>query len=351
VTGCFAFLTNPQRNVKMTLLNPNASPSVVPVLATVVQWLNRKAARQVKLHLILLIVLGVSTFVLQSKSVNAQAVAATPQDQMTRMAIPKGVLFKATKDGKTIHLFGTMHVGLESSLPLGRQVITSLAEAQALLLELDFSDPNLLAEFNKHTAAKKPVMLTTAQREIALSAAKTLNMPAEQMLSFRPMMLASMVTIAQGTALGFKADHGSDLFLFGAALRAKIPVIGMESVQDQLKMEDELTEFELDQMVQEAFRDVASKRASQVLQEMSAAWLKGDLEGLARISEVTENAVNKKILKASNKRNYSMVEKMIATSDVASKPIFAAAGALHFWGTESIQALLQKRGYQIERIH
>jgi uncharacterized protein len=298
-----------------------------------------------------LLVLGFLTAFFQSSLVYAQPTAAPSQTQIARMAIPKGALFKATKDGKTIHLFGTMHVGTESSLPLGRQAITSLAESQALLLELDFTDPNLAKEFDKHSTAKKPINLTGPHREAAINAAKIMNMPAEKMLNLRPMMLAAMVTIAQGHAIGLKADYGSDLFLFGIALGAKIPVIGMETIQDQLKMDEDLSEAELDQMVQEAFRDVATKRAIRILNEMTAAWVKGDLNEIARISEVSKNEVSKKILAASNKRNYGMVQKIIAASTSATKPIFAAAGALHFWGDESIQNLLQQRGYQIERIH
>jgi uncharacterized protein len=287
----------------------------------------------------------------QPSFVSAQTAAAPSREQIARMAIPKGALFKATKDGKTVHLFGTMHVGSQTTLPLGRQVIDSLAESQALLLELDFSDPKLAAEFDKYSAAKKPINLTAPQREAALNAAKVMNIPAEKMLNLRPMMLAAMVTLAQGHAIGLKADYGSDLFLFGVALGARISVVGMETIEDQLKMEDELNESELEQMVQEAFNDVETKRAIKMLNEMSAAWIKGDLNELARVSEITKNSVSRKILIASNKRNYVMVEKIVAVSNSAKKPVFAAAGALHFWGDESIQSLLQKRGYQIERIH
>jgi uncharacterized protein len=287
----------------------------------------------------------------QPSFVSAQPAAAPSQEQIARMAIPKGALFKATKDGKTVHLFGTMHVGSQTTLPLGRQVIASVIESQALLLELDFSDPKLAAEFDKYSAAKKPVNLTAPQREAALNAAKIMNIPAEKMLNLRPMMLVAMVSMAQGHAIGLAAEYGADLFLFGVALGARIPVVGMETVQDQLKMEDELNEFELDQMVQEAFDDIESKRAIKVLYEMSEAWIKGDLDELARVSEITKNSVSKKFLIASNKRNYVMVEKIVAASSTAMKPVFAAAGALHFWGDESIQNLLKKRGYQIVRIH
>jgi uncharacterized protein len=288
---------------------------------------------------------------LQTEPVFAQPAAALSEEQIARMATPKGALFKATKEGKVIHLFGTIHVGAETFLPLGRQVIASLTESQALLLELNFSDPNLAAEFDKYATATKPMKLTPRQRETALNAAKMINMPDEKLLNLRPLMLASMVSIAQGHEVGLRADYGSDLFLFGVAMGAKIPLIGMESLQDQLNMEQEFSAPELEQMVKEAFEDIESKKTITVLNQMSAAWFKGDLDELARVSEVTKNPINKKFLSASNKRNYAMVEKIVSTSSAATKPIFAAAGALHFWGDESIPNLLKKRGYTIERIH
>jgi uncharacterized protein len=299
----------------------------------------------------LLMLLGLVAALIGARDTYAQATVAPSHIKTTAIATPKGALFKASKDGKIIHLFGTMHVGSVSSLPLGHQAMTSLAASQTLLLELDLSDPNVPRQFEKYAMAPKAIKLTATQREVAINAAKIMGIPADKMLKFRPMMLAAMVTIAQGHASGLKADYGSDLFLFSSALSAKIPVIGMESVQEQLKMDEDLSESEADQMVQDAFRDIANKRVVQMLKEMSAAWIRGDLEEIARISEITKNEYNKKILAASNKRNYGMVEKIVAASNAATRPVFAAAGALHFWGEESIPSLLKKRGYRIERIH
>ncbi len=287
-------------------------------------------------------------------AVSALRVEAQPTlspEQVARMEVPKGALFKATKDGKVIHLFGTIHVAPENFLPLGSQTIKSLSESEVLLLELDFLNPNLASDFDQYSKADKPVTLTNRQREIVTEAATTMNTPPDKLLAMKPLMIASTITLAEGQKVGLRSDYGSDLFLLGAAMGMKIPVVGMETIQEQLKMLDNFSPSEVDQMMKEMFSDIESKRVPQLLKDMTNAWFKGDLDELARVSEINKTEVNRKVMAATNKRNVVMIEKIILQSSMANKPIFAAAGALHFWGDESITNLLKKRGYTIERIH
>ncbi len=78
--------------------------------------------------------------------------------------LSKGALFQATNDGKAINLFGTIYVGANSDLPLGIATISRLIECEALLLEIDLSDPKRAHEFAKLSISKKPLSLTDKER-------------------------------------------------------------------------------------------------------------------------------------------------------------------------------------------
>ena len=74
-----------------------------------------------------------------------QATAPTPQQVQTAQAQAKdrGFLWRVTKDGRTHHLFGTIHVGkLEWAFP-GAKLRAALGDAQTLAFELDPLDPAL----------------------------------------------------------------------------------------------------------------------------------------------------------------------------------------------------------------
>jgi uncharacterized protein len=277
----------------------------------------------------------------------ASIIAGSPKE----LVGSKGALFQATKDGKVIHLFGTMHVGAKSDLPLGSATISRLVESEALLLEIDLSDPKTAHEFAKLSVAKQSLSFTDKQRSMVLAAARTMKIDDEKALNFRPITLVITLQLAQAYAAGLEVENGSDMFLLELALANKIQVIGMETVAEQFTFEDEFNEAELKRLVHEEFLFAESKRGPLMQRKMATAWSRGRLDELARISKSSRPWLTKKLLKISNKSNHRMIEKIVESSGVAVKPVFVAAGALHFWGSESIPLLLQKRGYTVERIH
>src|SRR4051812_6773056 len=79
----------------------------------------------------------------------AAAPAGDPWASTAPPAAPKAVIekpffFSATKDGHTLYLLGTMHVGDDAEKQLPPWVLAKLDGARAFAMETDISDPSVV---------------------------------------------------------------------------------------------------------------------------------------------------------------------------------------------------------------
>ena len=68
----------------------------------------------------------------------ASGAAAQPPE------VDRGFLWRATRDGRTSYLFGTLHVGKPAWRRLGPKTTAALRSSDVLALEVDPTDPELL---------------------------------------------------------------------------------------------------------------------------------------------------------------------------------------------------------------
>ena len=87
-----------------------------------------------------------------------QATQPTAQQMQEASARAKdrGFLWRATKDGRTHHLYGTIHVGtLDWAFP-GPKLRAALGDAETMALELDPLDPQIQASLRGSGGAAAP---------------------------------------------------------------------------------------------------------------------------------------------------------------------------------------------------
>jgi uncharacterized protein len=153
----------------------------------------------------------------------------------------RGLLWKATRDGRTLHLFGTLHVGKPQWRKLGPLTVAALRSADVLALELDPNDPALqqaMAEL-RHPAVPEPLQqrLQRAYERACMSS--------EQMAALHPLLQATTLTVMEARWLGMDSVHALEQVLIAqhrpeaAAVTPKAAarrVVALESVQVQLQV-------------------------------------------------------------------------------------------------------------------
>lgn len=255
------------------------------------------------------------------------------------------LLWAAHKDGKTTHLLGTMHVGFNAEKQLPGWVWDKVRAAKSFAVETDISDPalssaavrrdgkNLRQELGEEHWSKLEKLLG------APTARATLNMT--------PGAVTSLLEIK-----GLPPAMPMDLVLLGEAESADKKVVFLEPAALQIKLLQKWLDVR-------ALKDLIDERAAgkQTSKDLLAAYLAGDIVRIEKLGNDREafletgrtvaeyDAMMDEMLYQRNASWIAPIEKMHAEGDA-----MVAVGAMHLIGERSVLALLEARGYRIERV-
>ncbi|HRE75148.1 MAG TPA: TraB/GumN family protein [Flavobacteriales bacterium] len=158
----------------------------------------------------------------------------------------------------------------------------------------------------------------------------------------KPFFLMSEIMMKE---IGGDMPMALDLHFFSQAKSKKKKVIGIEKFEEQMAAVDELTVEEQVDIILKGLGDSTSSLNK--FDELIETYLKGDLEGMVRLTQDTlyPPKFNKAFL---IDRNIVMADRI---ADICNKQVtFNAIGAGHLGGPEGVIALLRKKGYTVKPI-
>jgi uncharacterized protein YbaP (TraB family) len=280
-----------------------------------------------------------------------QATLPTPQqvqDAQAR-ATDRGFLWRVSKDGRTHHLYGTIHVGALDWVFPGPKVRAAMMDAQAIALELDPLDPALQTRLRGSGSPKlAPALAAQLSRQVQRTC-----LPAEALSGLHPMMQAVTVLLMEAARDGLHAAYGQEFALAGFARARQLRVISLETAERQLAALIPADPVQAERAVAMTVAQIDSGLSRRVLQRMAAAWARGDLDELAayeRWCDCMNTAEEQALMRALNdERNPAMADKVAALHGEGRR-LFVAVGALHMTGPQALPALLRARGFQVERV-
>jgi uncharacterized protein YbaP (TraB family) len=275
-------------------------------------------------------------------------------------ATDRGVLYRLTLDGHVMHLFGTLHVGLPDFYPLEDRITGALAEASTLALEMDPDQPRadlqqavqtygMLAPGNPAYDTLPP---TQKQRLDRLLEQGGLDAPS--MLGFKPVLLATMLTLAEYTRQGYRVDLSSDAWLARQARRRHVRVLALESLGGQLALLDRLPGPDRWRFLEEMMDTIESGAQRTEAREIVRAWSTADRQALDRMVEKCESDrsvsgrfVTQVLLK---ERNVGLADRLLQLLRSEDRTV-AAIGVLHLLGRGSVPELMAQSGVSVERVY
>lgn len=282
----------------------------------------------------------------------ARELSPTEAAQGLQGAVDRGLLWRASRNGRVVWLYGTLHAGQPQWLFPGPSVMAALRGSRRLAVELDLQDPDTLQRL--HAAIRQPVNAPPVppllqQRLTRLAAAACLGNALD---TLRPEMQALTLVALAGRRDGLDPAYGIDPMLAGLARRLNIPVVALETPELQIGLLTRATPAERDQVVQETLDELESGRARRQLQRLARAWADGQLEELSRYGEWCEcldtpqqQAFHEQLIQG---RNRSMLPHVLALHQ-AEPEVFIAVGALHMVGPTGLPALLAAQGFELTR--
>jgi uncharacterized protein YbaP (TraB family) len=275
-------------------------------------------------------------------------------------ATERGALFKVSLDGHEMHLFGTLHVGLPEFYPLEPRIAEALGQASTLALEIDPAQPQreLLRAVREHGMLDPGTPgyegMDAQQRALLDKLIEQGRIDASRAMTFKPVLLATLLTMAEYTKQGYRSELSSEAWLARQARAKGARVLELESLDRQLSLLDRLAEPDRWRFLDEMMATIVSGAQRKEARSMVQAWSSADREALDAIAarcerdaSVSGSFVTRVLLK---ERNVGLADSLLDLLRQEPKT-FAAVGVLHLLGSGSVPALLQEKGVQVERIY
>ena len=267
---------------------------------------------------------------------------------------PKGLLWKIEKPGlQPSHLYGTMHVGDPRVLKLAEPVEQAFVNADRFVMEmlLNFRAVGVITSgsfFNDGRTLSSVMQADEYDRVIKLFK-REVFLPEKVINNMRPWAVL-MALMVPGQAQ-LEADQALDMVLYRRAAMRKVPLIGLESPEEQLAVFESLSIEEQVWLLNKSVEEYAQLDLQ--MKQMLKAYLDRDLAGLVMLQDqfrYDDSDIDDKFnYELIEKRNIRMVERM--QSVLQQGNAFIAIGALHLPGENGVLHLLEQQGYSVSQIY
>lgn len=253
----------------------------------------------------------------------------------------------------TIYLFGTVHLLRPETAWHSPVVDQAFDSADQIWFEIENPDDQAAAmplvqrygidmrtPLSSRLNAEEQAQLNTAAEAMGL------NGPAFEPM--RPWLAALTLSVAPLTKAGYDPQSGVELVLRARALEAGKPIDGLETIEEQLQILAGMPEEAQMDFLRSVLSDY--ENATVELDRLVEAWAAGDVDTLEDIGVTQMRAEGEEFYQALLVRRNANWAGQIDTMMQGEGVIFIAVGAAHLAGDDSVQALLEQRGYTVERI-
>jgi uncharacterized protein YbaP (TraB family) len=254
-----------------------------------------------------------------------------------------------------VYLLGSVHLLREQDHPLPQVIDNVYDDAETLYMELDMDDLdpllmqstiNRLGMLDEGTSLRD-VMGDDLYAE-AMAVAADLNMPLEMLERTEPWFAAITVEQLALARIGFNPSYGVEMHLLRKATRDGKPILGFESVEQQLAYLDGLSLDAQRDLLMQTLTESAAIR--EIMDDLILAWRSGDIDYLEQslLEDVSGYPELYDTIVANRNRLWvDTIDELLEHED----DYLVVVGALHLVGEDGVPQLLQQRGVRITQMH
>ncbi len=261
-------------------------------------------------------------------------------------------LWRVTSGDRTVWLFGSVHLLPAGGFAVEGELADALAAADRVCMEIDAD----AADEATQAALTMGRAIDPEGRDLfellgddagrVRDAAEDAGVPIEALAMFEPWFAGITVSVMALQAHGYDARHGVEQLIQAEARKAGKPGCGLETLEGQLDMLDSLSPEMQAEILLQAIDEAAG--IERLIEPLVEAWRDGDEAGLERsleddFGEYPELAET--LIYERNERWAASVERMLG----GDEDVLLVVGAMHLVGGRGLPALLEQRGFPVER--
>ncbi len=263
-------------------------------------------------------------------------------------------VWKVSKGNDYLYVGGTIHVLSQSDYPLPEQYDTAYTDSDTLVFETDIAAVESPA-FQQQAMSK--MMLTGGSTikdfisdetfTLLENHLQTRGIPVANFLPFNPGFLSITLSMIELQIMGINSA-GVDSYYAVKGTGDGKKTLWFEAPMEQLEMLANLGKGNEDNMIRYTLEDL--KRMPEAIPKLMDAWRKGDMTALDKNgNEDMRNQfpnIYRDLVVQRNKNWVPQVEKLFNNEQRE----FILVGTLHLAGPDSVLAMLEDKGYQIEKL-
>lgn len=277
----------------------------------------------------------------------------TPALAQARPAPLHPALWKISRHGTTIWLFGTIHLLPPGTRWLNGPVARAADSASEIATEIDDPDGSRTSAAIAARASLPPGthlsdLIQADERAALTERLSRYGIALDRMDGNKPWYAAAVLSILPLSARGYDVHNGVEAALYAREAARKVRRTGIETPEGQIALLDGLP-----QASQLAYLKAVIDRTDEIdgaFAAMFTAWGKGDAPGLARLMNADEAQDDPLLIeRLITTRNHRFAEWVVRR---LTRPgtVFMAIGAGHLAGADSVQRDLARAGIRVERV-
>ena len=261
-------------------------------------------------------------------------------------------LWQVTSGESTVYLFGSVHLLPEGGFSIGGALAEALEESERVCMEID-QDAQSEAESTSVTLARAVdpegrslFDLLGSDADRARDAAEEAGIPLEALAMFEPWFAGLTVSVMALQANGYDVQHGVEQIIQAEARKDGKSGCGLETLDGQLGMLDALPADLQAEILLQALDEAEDVDA--LIKPLLDAWRDGDEAGLEKSLEDDFEGYPELadvLIYERNARWADQVSEMLRDGD----DVLVVVGAMHLVGERGLPALLEKRGFRVQR--
>ncbi len=261
-------------------------------------------------------------------------------------------LWRVSKGDSELFIGGTIHVLSNGDYPLPIEFEQAYKQAKTIVFETDLielAQPEIQQQFIQRLMYAEGKTLKDDVSEKTYKALAdyvvSTGLTIDALNQFKPPMVMITLLMAELQRLGM-ANTGVDNYFNHKAVEDGKTLDELESVQIQLDVIANMGKGHEDEMILSAIAE--TRELASIMEEMKAAWRKGDIKQLEKIGLSPMNAdfpdLYRLLLVERNNSWIPKIEDFLATPATE----FVLVGALHLVGCEGLISKLRRLGYKVE---
>lgn len=247
---------------------------------------------------------------------------------------------------KPSYLYGTIHMICAKDFFLGEQLKKKFSSTSKLYLEIDMDDPAMNMKMLQLSMLKdkklKDFFTDTDYSKLTGFFKDSIGMPLTFFGTMKPFVLFSLITLK---TLPCEKQESYEMTFVKMAKDQGKEVLGLETVEDQIKVFDDMPDTTQAQMLMSYVNNFDQQKKE--FAKMIGFYKNQNLDSLyEQITSSPDIAGSEDALLFNRNQNWiSVIEK--AAKD---EPVFFAVGAGHLAGEKGVINLLRKQGYTVTAV-